>query len=446
MIIHENKHVTTTSAKKISRPGYIFLLVLLIIVFEGMARKWISASSTLPLIFARDALAVYLIFYAWKWGYLKRQKNITNALLAWSCCFLIWGMMQIILGESSPLVLVLGVRFWLLYVWFGCAAAATMTETDYRTAVLMTVALLLALAPLAVLQFYSPPSSFINRELGDGDESPFLLIAGIVRPNSTFTFTLGYTTFLSLVAPFVFAVVEARKKLTKHYLFSFLIFICFIVGSVVSGSRSAIIYSATLFTIYLVGKLFLSKWKKKGRVLLSIVGAIILVILLIYIFQGAVDATHQRFEQASESEAFWVRFFTIFIGEPAIYERLSWLGSGFGLGSNLASYVETGGRSFLLTETEAGRILLEGGLMGFVWIAIKLLVIGFGLFQSWRLSLRFRVIFPFLVWVTVAFALLGWSSIGQITANGLLGIMIALGLATLRYPNIQLFSKSAQPT
>ncbi len=426
-------------AKNISRAGKIFIIVFLIIVFEGVARKWISASLTLPLIATRDFFAAYLIFYAWRNGYLQRFKSLITALLIWSCCFLVWGMIQIILGENNPLMLILGFRFWLLYVWFGCAAAATMTERDYRASISLTVGLLLILVPLAILQYYSPPGAQINTQL-DGDESDiFLLISGIVRPTSTFSFTLGYTTILALTAPFVFAVVDMKKRTVIQSVIAAVIFIIFVAGSIVSGSRGAVIYSGSLFVFYIVAKLIFSKNKRKGVALLSIVFSLILISILLYYFQGAIDATQQRFQEASEGENFWIRLLTIFIGEPSIYDKFSWLGYGLGSGSNLASYVESGSRSFPLAESEAGRILLEGGLLGYVWTLIKLLVITYGLFKSWRMASKLHFIQPLVIWISLTLALLTWPSIGQITSNALLGIMLGLSLMSLKYRNIELF-------
>lgn len=428
-------------SRAISGAGRIFIFVFLVVVFEGTARKWISSSLTLPLIATRDILAVGLIFYAWRSGQMRHFKLLTPILTVWSCCFLIWGLIQIILGENSPLVFLIGARFWLLYIWFGCAAAATMTEADYRASVLLAAGLLLILAPLTVLQFYSPPGARINAQVDSDDSNVFLLIAGIVRPTATFSFTAGYTTLLALITPFVFMVVDSNKKSKFQYLIAVAIFVSFAVGSIVSGSRAAVIYSGALFSAYLLGRLLFSNKKTKWRTLFSIIFLLLSISLLLFLFQGAIDATQQRFQDAAAGENFWARLLVIFTGESGVYSKFNWLGYGFGSGSNLAAYAATGHREFTLTESEAGRILLEAGLLGYVWTFMKIIAIAYGFTMSWRLAAKRYLIYPLLIWITLALALLTWSSIGQLTSNALLGILIALGIASLKYYNIDLFQE-----
>ena len=50
-----------------------------------------------------------------------------------------------------------------------------------------------------------------------------------------------------------------------------------------------------------------------------------------------------------------------------------------------------------------------------------------------------RAVFPLLVWVAVSLALFTWPAIGQLTANGMQGVVLALGLLCLRYPRLRLF-------
>ena len=120
--------VGAASTTTLTRAGRLFISVMLMVILEGALRKWLSSSLTLPLVLARDALAVYTIFYALSRGHLHRQKDVTIFLLAWSCCVVMWGMLQLILGESNPKVLLIGLRFWLLYIWFACAVTASMSE------------------------------------------------------------------------------------------------------------------------------------------------------------------------------------------------------------------------------------------------------------------------------------------------------------------------------
>lgn len=424
----------------LTRAGKAFIAVFLIIVLEGAVRKWVSSAATLPLLMARDLLAIYVIAYALRTGALRRQKGVTLVLFMWSCLVVGWGLLQLTAGVSSPTVLLIGVRFWLLYIWFGVAAAATMNEADYRAAMRVAAWTLLLMAPLVVLQHFAPPGARINSQVDSDEADIFLVIADVVRTTGTFSFTAGFTTYLALMAPLVFAVAGARKRPGRQTLFAAALFAAFVVSSVVSGSRAAVILSGLMVAGYFAGRLGLARGKAKVGAAVGVIAGVLLLGVLLYAFSGAIAVTEQRFQEAAEVESFWGRVLTIFIGQPVAFENFSWIGYGIGLGSNLANYVRTGSTgAFALAEVETSRILLEGGLIGYVFTAFKVVVIAVGLRKSWRLSTRLHSAYPILLWAVVSLALLTWSAIGQLTAHGLLGIMLAFGLLVFRHPTVEFF-------
>jgi len=398
-----------------TRAGYAFIAVLLVVVLEGAVRKWAVTSATLPLILVRDVLAAYVIMYAWSHGHLKRQPVATAVMLAWSCMVLAWGLLQLVGGTSSPTILLIGLRFWLFYAWFAVAAASSMNETDYRTAVLVAVGCLVLTAPLAVLQYLSPPGARINAQTDGGDETTvFTVVPGVVRTTGTFSFTLGYATFLAALGGFA-------------------------VCSLVSGSRAAVLFAGAILVAYFLGRLWLARGKARVRAGVTVVVGALLVAALLYAFSGAIENTSQRFEQAAADEGFWGRLLMTFIGEAHVYNNFTWLGQGLGLGSNLAGYVRTGSQAFTIAEIEAGRILLEGGLLGYAYTALKVIVILIGVGASARLAYRLQSPYPLLLWLTVSIALLTWPAIGQLSAHGLLGLILAFGLLVFRHPTTDFF-------
>lgn len=434
----------TSRAASLSRAGQLFLAVFLIVVFEGAVRKWVASASTLPLILLRDLLAFALVVYAWRHGHLRRHKKITAVMLAWTCLVLGWGLLQLVGGESSPVVFVIGLRFWLLYTWFAIAAAAAMNETDYRTAVLAAAVVMVLLAPLAVLQHYSPPGARINTQLDGDEESVFVAVVGVVRTTGTFSFTSGYATYLTMVAPLVFGILGARKRNTRQFLFAIGVFVAFVTGALVSGSRTAAITSGMMLMAYLVGRLLFSKARNKVGAAVAVVVVLALTALFAYVFRDAIGITQTRFEQASQAEDFGERVLTVLFGEPWVYDLMSWLGYGVGFGSNLATYVRTGAADvFALAEAEGGRILMEGGLLGIAYIALKYVVLGIGLLWSLRVSIRTNSPYAVLVWLTTTLAIVSWPALGQLTANALLGIMLAYALLVFRYPRLEIFPSRA---
>jgi len=423
-----------------TRAGKAFIAVFLVVVLEGAVRKWVASAATLPLLLVRDLLAIYVIAYALRNGALQRNRGITQTLLAWSCLVIAWGLLQLVVGESSPTILLIGLRFWLLYIWFGVAAAATMNEADYRAAMRVAVWSLLLMTPLVVLQHFSPPGARINSQVDSDEADIFLVIADVVRTTGTFSFTAGYTTYLALMAPLVFAVAGARKRSGRQTLFAAALFGGFVVSSTVSGSRTAVILSGLMVVAYFIGRLALARGRARTGALVGVVAGVLLLAVLLYVFRGALTITEQRFQEASDVETFWGRIFTIFIGQSVAFDEFRWIGWGIGLGSNLANYVRTGSTgAFALAEVEASRILLEGGLIGYVFTIFKVGVIIVGVRKAWRLSRRLHSAYPILLWAIVSLALLTWSATGQLTAHGLLGLMLAFGLLVFRHPTLEFF-------
>ncbi|WP_218511901.1 hypothetical protein [Variovorax sp. dw_308] len=423
----------------LSRTGRLFIGVLLIVVFEGAVRKWGTSAATLPMILLRDAMAGYLIFHAWRSGHLRTYKNQTAVLLAWTCCVIAWGMLQVIVNDGNPIVFLIGLRFWLLYIWFGFAAASSMTEADFRIAMRTATVLLILLAPLVILQYASPPGARINTEVDSVDDQVFIVIAGVVRTTGTFSFTAGFSTFLGLVIPIALTVVAARKRTLTHAFIAVAAFGAVVAESLVSGARSAVIYSGLMIAIYLLGRLVFSKPADKGRALMTLLLALGALAILAIVFQTAIENTQQRFDEAAQVENFWDRVLVYFAGEPTVVDFLSWTGVGIGQLSNLAGYVSTGVAGFSLAEAEGGRVLIEGGLLGGLYTAMKLIVMALGLYRSFVIAVRRKIIFPLLLWISLSVALLSWAAIGQLTANALLGFALAFALAALRYPTLEIF-------
>jgi len=160
-----------------------------------------------------------------------------------------------------------------------------------------------------------------------------------------------------------------------------------------------------------------------------------------YFFSDAVTVTQERFETAASHENFLDRLTAVFFGEPTVMAAFDWLGSGIGTGSNLATSLKSGADNFGLAESEAGRILLEGGLLGFAYIALKIVVLLAALAQSWRLSFKTHSPFPMLMGLALLLGLFTWPAIGQLSANAMLGLMLGFFLLMSKFPAAELFVK-----
>ncbi len=416
-----------------SKMGKIFVWILLIAVFEGALRKWVSTGFTIPLLLLRDGLAIYGTYWAFKTAKLKLTQQGTLTLLFWSILVLLWGLFQVVVTQNSPLVLIIGLRFWLLYLWFAYAAAMSITQNDFRYIISMIFKLLLIMLPLAIMQFYLPPSAFLNKQLDDDVKSVFTVTADIVRTTGTFTFTLGYTIFLSIVNPFVFSVLTPGSRVwRKKWMPNFLV-LALATATIISGSRSALGMFTASFLVYSLVSLRYSKSAlQRSKTLVTILTMISLLSLVPFFLSRAVDANKERIEAANEVEDPIERVQGMFFGSHDTYDNFSFIGHGIGLGNNLSSFVVTGEQTFLLGETEADRIINEGGIFGFAYIGLKLIVIVIGLRKSFFIANKTGNSLPLMLWITLSVGLSSWQIIFQMTVNVFGYLLLGLGIASLR--------------
>lgn len=422
------------SKHKVTTMGKIFIGILLIVVFEGAFRKWVSVSFTNPLVFLRDAMALFGIFLAVKNNCLKFTQFGSQILWLWTAILLLWGMLQVIVNQSSPLIFIIGMRFWLLYLWFSYAAALSLTERDFDFITKIILLLVLIMAPLTVMQHFLPPFAFLNKQVGGDEGKVFMLSGDIVRTTGTFSFTAGNSTFLAFAAPFALALLTSNKKLWKIKWMPQICIVALGIATMVSGSRTALVTFILLFFIYLVISLIYSKNKKRGSTIVMIIFMTSILALIPFFFARALNATEERIESVAQStqDNSDNRFFTILFGESGSYEDLSLMGHGFGSGTNFVGSLATGSRTFLLAETEMARTILEGGLIGFFFVALKILIIFIGIRKSLFIARSNGNLLPVMLWLTTSLALLSWSIILQLTINTLGFLLLGLAIASLR--------------
>jgi len=259
-------------------------------------------------------------------------------------------------------VVVLGWRFWLLYLWFTLALVSSLTEEDILISIKYLLVITVLLVPLAFLQMTSSPGDIINKQRysASDDGNVFLLAKDIVRVTGTFTFTLGFTCFVALVMPFAFSNSWNNKKIFTNKKLAILVTIGALFLAMSSGSRAGLIWCGFLLLNFAFIGLLVNRNKSSIFRLISLCCLIlVLTFIITFWFEGNVVAYVNRFETASNSEYYLDRILTLFFGEPHVFENFTFLGHGIGLGSNAAALFATGhvalfvtgNSSFILAES-----------------------------------------------------------------------------------------------
>lgn len=412
---------------KMTIPGKLFIGILLVVIFEGAFRKWISASLTNPLVFFRDAMALYGIFWAIKRKRLNFTQTGTQILWLWTALLLLWGLLQLLVNQSSPLIFIVGMRFWLLYLWFAYAAAISMTEHDFNSIIKIILTLLLLLTPLTVMQHLLPPSSFLNKQVGGDAGNVFLVADGVVRTTSTFSFTAGNTTFLAFASPFALAMLTSNRKLWKSKWMPKICFLALGIGTMVSGSRGSFVSFLILFIIYLIFSVMYSKSSKKVSTIVILIISTAMLASIPFIFTRAVEATQDRIELAADSEDVTGRVLSTFsFGNTSI----NLIGYGFGAGTNFAGISNE--TRFSLGEGEMQRTALEGGIPGLLFIFLKFFIALAGVLKSISIAKSTGNSLPFMLWITIILVFFTWPIMLQLTINTLGFLLLSLAITSLK--------------
>lgn len=414
--------------------GKFFIAIFLIVLFEGAVRKWIWGSATIPLLGLRDLIVVCAVF----WGFLHRYFDARaigeSILIFWTILIIVWTVIQMLSGLQPAIVGAIGFRFWVLYLWFALLCAKTLNWQDIGYLFKIFSLTLLFMVPLALVQFMSPPLSFINRQAGGDDQEIFTVIADIVRTTGTFSFTAGYTTYLAFVTPVVLWLMAGGLKASFNPLLRLLIIALFFVGVLISGSRSAIMTTLFFTGIWFLALLFANKLPKisPAKMLFGLAAFVVLFLLLFPVMERSYDANTQRFENAAASEDVGERIIGMYMGADATWEQFAVFGYGIGAGANASRGFMSGtNNGFLLGESEIDRTLNEGGVVGIMLVLFKWLMIIAGLLSAWKIFKRHNEFLPLSIWLVIAIQLPTVSVIGQLTVHAFILLLLGLGFVSL---------------
>jgi len=415
--------------KSLSFVAKSFLIVFFIVLFEGALRKWLGFP-TLSLMFLRDFVVVFSLFYGLK--YFQFRSFPEFFLLIWTFVIIVVSLLQNMSGLIPIPVVVIGIRAWIIYFWFSLLCLRVFSSEDVRFILKVLLYTVVPMVILATIQQLSPMHSFINKQPPGGGKM-FYVVPGIVRPSGTFSFTIGYTTYLAMISPLVMWLMSDGVDFIKSYYIRLVIIGSYFLGALVSGSRGAL-----MLAVMMLGLLFLSKMvTKQLRVSTQSILLFPLILsaslyLLAPIIERALDANISRIESASKVEDTSTRIVDTFIGAEKTWENFQIFGKGIGGGSNAAGKFMPGRNTFAFGENEIDRILNEGGVLGVFFEIIKILISFSGLIIAWQLLMKEKYTLPLLFWTYLTIQLLTATTTGQITVHAFTFFSLGLGWSFLK--------------
>ena len=408
-----------------------FLAVFVITTLEGAVRKWVWPGATIPLLVLRDALVLWALMQGTLHGGFSAMRNVFAVLICWSVMVAAWASLQLLNGLGTVVVAVIGIRAWLLYLWFAVLCARLLTAHSIQRLLWFAAYLVVPMAALGTLQHFLPIAHILNRQAdSNAVESIFTVADGIVRVTGTFSFTAGYVSFLSFVTPIILAIFAGELGAAGRPKARFSVCVAFFIGVVVSGSRGAFIGTGIMLAALVMGMLMLRR--RVVRSLFLVVGAMAFAYgIANVVFERAIGATQGRFESASQVESLMGRILSS-SGEESSWDQIVTLGQGIGMGNNAAGFFLNGSRDFLVGEAETDKMLGEAGFLGAIFTLLKWLVgvrVAWSAFGSIKKS---GTLLPWLMSVSVAILLLAGNLTSQLTAHAYGWLAIALALALNR--------------
>jgi hypothetical protein len=368
-------------------------LVLVVIVFEGVLRKWLLPQASDLTYFAKDivfmgALAKYYLSSSRERTPDNFRKDPIVFLLIIS---FIWCTASAFRLDAFEVGLI-GIKGYLMYVPFlFLSYYLYKSEKELNSFLNWYLLLTIPVGLLGMVQFYSDPTAPINAY---GNVDPTMRATfgadGIVRAriSSTFAFLDLYAVYLivcfGLLLPLILHSTSLRWRIALT-----LALLVVTANCLMTGSRSCVL-ACLLFVVGFVATkvLFQTDGLKQVVTKMAVPGVLIAICILL-VFGDSVRAFGSRFESGQDEMSGRV---IRLIADPIDYldDTPLWgIGTGSTQGASAALLRVLGlpsdNRISVYVEEEPERILLEIGVVGFLlWYGLRVLIL-FKLWQLYRL-------------------------------------------------------------
>jgi len=346
-------------------------LYILLLVFEGIFRKWIQIVPVDVFYFLRDLIGFVFCFKLFLFSRIKMYEGsryffYLMAIVIASCaCFVAVTIQNVPIG-----VALFGIRNYLsLLIIAFILSYLRDFRFLFRTIYRAYIYCFFIQLPIIVLQVLSGPEAFINKTSWDLGASLFTS-GEVVRPPGTFTNALGLGYFLLTCLGLVLSNNLKGGKSTTETNLNYIAFICIVGISAIAGSRTLIFGLFVTLFIYFVFRITKNPLSFSAKVsvspllrLFTLLGTLFALYKLI----NVINAFFYRLQYQTEgSQGTLNRIIDSIFGYQI--ESLTWFGSGIGTRHQSAIAL---GWSQPWVENEILRWSAELGLVGFLLIILR---------------------------------------------------------------------------
>lgn len=350
-------------------------------ILEGVLRKWVLPQASELIYFVKDLLLIlaYLNYYLGLDPKYPFRSNLFNISLL---TLLTWCIFQVFTpGLGSPLIGLFGLKTYFLYIPLMWLLPILFQSVEELSKFLRNfLVLVIPVAILAVIQYFSPVDSPINVYAGAvAGKASIAAVGENARVTGTFPYISGYSSYLTICFTILIPLISLPH--VKLWRWLILLELLLVIGtSFMTGARGLVAFES----LFLVGYFSISILLKSAKGLRKFILPMILMLGVIpTLFSGAITGFTDR---ATNSDNFSDRVFSAF-DEPLA--AMQWKGGfdSYGIGAThpgaaaLGSALQLRNQWLPPSEGEMGRVVLEIGMVGFViWYGLRLILI-FSLFQ-----------------------------------------------------------------
>ena len=363
----------TASGSTWLAPELVWLSLLFVAVcFEGLARRFLPLPGSV-LYFLKDVILLSgVAIVGLRPSVIRVARHLTGPLLPATLALTgAWCVASLLSPDHPSLILgLVGLRAYLLW-WVapllvaGALQHTAMEERYQRIVVILS----LAIAALAVYQFFSPADSAVNTyawNVDEGSSSVAVSPTGNVRVISTFSYLSGFTGFVALGIPPLLAV----GLTPPGSWLALLAAASLAVTAPMSGARGVVVLgTAGALTVLVLSRPLRSR---RGWLALGTMAAF--VVIGLWLTPEAAEGVSERFAGEDTAERIGHMMYAVPV-YTIVNTRYPFLGTGVGMLQNAAAalQIDTGWEE----ELEPRRVIIELGLPGYllVWTCRFLLAV-----------------------------------------------------------------------
>lgn len=334
-------------------------------IFEGALRKWILPSLATPLLVVRDPIAIYIILRA-----VQLKVNFINPYIAISAIFTLLSLaITLTFGHGNLFVGIYGARIMLLHFPLIFIIGRVFTKEDVLQAGRVLLVLNIVMTVIVYFQFTSPQTAFINIGVGGEGSAGFSGAMGYSRPPGTFSFISGLASFYTAVSVFIFYFWLSKDYCSKILLYASTITL--VIALPLTISRGAVVAVIIVGLFAVIASMTSNKMIMK-LIISTIVFYIVILALQEYSdsFKLSTEVFMDRVESANKStsggglkDSIFLRMLNDFIGPIADLFSQPLFAGNLGMGTNAGAQMLNGKITFLISETELGRLGGEQGII-----------------------------------------------------------------------------------